>query len=142
MPTLKDFSNILKEQPEDEARQLAVELELYTEGSLSVFSHQTNVDTSKRFIVFDVKDLGKQLRSMGMLIILDQIWNRITSNRNAGRRTWVYIDEIQLLFSNEYAENYFLNYGQEQENGGNSYRYHPECVYASFFIKCRTYAIK
>lgn len=108
MPTLKDFSNILKDQPEDEARQLAVELELYTEGSLSVFSHQTNVDTSKRFIVFDVKDLGKQLRSMGMLIILDQIWNRITSNRNAGRRTWVYIDEIQLLFSNEYAENYFF----------------------------------
>ncbi|MGC6599834.1 VirB4-like conjugal transfer ATPase, CD1110 family, partial [Escherichia coli] len=108
MPTLKDFSNILKEQPEDEARQLAVELELYTVGSLSVFSHQTNVDTSKRFIVFDVKDLGKQLRSMGMLIILDQIWNRITSNRNAGRRTWVYIDEIQLLFSNEYAENYFF----------------------------------
>lgn len=108
MPTLRDFSEILKQQPEEEAQQLAVELELYTEGSLSVFSHQTNVDTTKRFVVFDVKDLGKQLRSMGMLIILDQIWNRITSNRNAGRRTWVYIDEIQLLFSNEYAENYFF----------------------------------
>lgn len=107
-PTLKDFSRTLKDQPEPEAQQLAVELELYTEGSLSVFSHQTNVDTKKRFVVFDVKDLGKQLRSMGMLIILDQIWNRITSNRNAGRRTWVYIDEIQLLFSNEYAENYFF----------------------------------
>lgn len=108
MPTLKDFHNTLKEQPESEAKQLAVDLELYIEGSLSVFSHQTNVDTQARFVVFDVKDLGKQLRTMGMLIVLDQIWNRITENRSKGRRTWLYIDEMQLLVSNEYAENYFF----------------------------------
>ncbi len=75
MPTLKDFYRVLKEQPEDEAQQLAIELELYIEGSLSVFSHQTNVNTQARFVVFDVKDLGKQLRTMGMLIVLDQIEN-------------------------------------------------------------------
>lgn len=108
MPTLKDFYRVLKEQPEDEAQQLAIELELYIEGSLSVFSHQTNVNTQARFVVFDVKDLGKQLRTMGMLIVLDQIWNRITENRSRGRRTWLYIDEMQLLVSNEYAENYFF----------------------------------
>ncbi|MFB8608293.1 VirB4-like conjugal transfer ATPase, CD1110 family [Enterococcus casseliflavus] len=108
MPTLKDFHNALKSQPEQESKQIAVDLELYIEGSLSVFSHQTNVDTQARFVVFDVKDLGKQLRTMGMLIVLDQIWNRITQNRNRGRRTWLYIDEMQLLVSNDYAENYFF----------------------------------
>ena len=108
MPTLKDFYDTLKMQPEQEAQSLALDLEIYTEGSLSVFANQTNVDTENRFIVFDIKDLGKQLKTLGMLIVLDQIWNRITRNRAIGKRTWIYIDEIQLLFTNDYSANYFF----------------------------------
>ncbi|MGG5333801.1 VirB4-like conjugal transfer ATPase, CD1110 family [Enterococcus sp. AZ163] len=108
MPTFKVFSGLLKEQPEPEAKQLALQLELYTDGSLSVFSHETNVDINNRFVVFDIKDLGKQLKTMGMLTVLDQVWNRATRNRSLGKRTYLYIDEIQLLVTNEYAEAYFF----------------------------------
>lgn len=117
MPTFVDFYNILKEQEEEEAKQLVMDLEIYIEGSLSVFSAKTNVDITKRLVIYDIKDLGKQLKTMGMLIVLDQVWNRITENRERGVRTWLYIDEMQLLFTNEYSENYFLNYGVGQENG-------------------------
>ena len=108
VPTLKDFYNVIKKQPEPEAQGLALDLELYIEGSLSVFANPTNVDTQKRLVVYDVRDLGKQLRTLGMIIVLDQIWNRITQNRAIGKRTWIYIDEIQLLFSNDYSANYFF----------------------------------
>lgn len=108
MPTLVDFYHILKEQEEEEASQLVMDLEIYIEGSLSVFSSETNVDITKRLVVYDIKDLGKQLKTMGMLIVLDQVWNRITTNRERGVRTWLYIDEMQLLFTNEYSENYFF----------------------------------
>ena len=108
VPTLKDFYEVLKAQPEPEARQLALSMELYIDGALSVFSHSTNVDTKKRLVVYDIRDLGKQLRTLGMLIVLDQIWNRITQNRAIGKRTWIYIDEIQLLFSNEFSAQYFF----------------------------------
>lgn len=108
MPTLKDFFRRIKEQPETEAASIALSLEIYIEGSLSTFAHPTNVDTNKRFIVYDIRDLGKQLKTMGMLIVLDQIWNRVTQNRATGRRTWIYIDEIYLLFQNEYSANYLF----------------------------------
>ena len=108
VPTLNDFYDILIEQPDPEARSLALSLELYIKGNLSVFAHHTNVDTTKRFVIYDIRDLGKQLRTLGMLIVLDQIWNRITENRALGKHTYIYIDEIQLLFSNEYASNYFF----------------------------------
>ena len=65
-------------------------------------------DINNRFVVFDTKDLGKQLNTIGMLVVLDQIWNRITQNRKIGRRTWIYIDEIYLLFKNEYSDNYLF----------------------------------
>lgn len=107
-PTLKDFYEVLKKQPEPEAKSIALALELYVEGALSVFSHHTNVDPNNRFVVYDVKDLGKQLRTLGMLIVLDQIWNRITRNRARAVCTWLYIDESQLLFSNEYCAHYFF----------------------------------
>ena len=107
-PTFIDFYNILKEQEEEEAKQLVMDLEIYIEGSLSVFSAETNVDITKRLVIYDIKDLGKQLKTMGMLIVLDQVWNRITTNRERGVRTWLYIDEMQLLFTNEYSENYFF----------------------------------
>jgi type IV secretory pathway VirB4 component len=107
-PTLRDFYNAVKKQPEPEAQSLALDLELYIEGTLSVFANRTNVDTRKRLVVYDVRDLGKQLRTFGMIVVLDQIWNKITLNRAIGKRTWIYIDEIQLLFSNEYSAQYFF----------------------------------
>lgn len=108
MPTLKEFYQQVKNQPEEEAKGIALSLELYIEGGLSVFANPTNVDTKKRFVVYDIRDLGKQLKTMGMLIVLDQVWNRITQNRAIGRRTWLYIDEIYLLFQNEYSANYLF----------------------------------
>ena len=108
VPTLRDFYEVVKQQPEPEAQGLALDLEIYIEGTLSVFANRTNVDTTKRLVVYDVRDLGKQLRTFGMLVVLDQIWNRITQNRAIGKRTWIYIDEIQLLFTNEYSANYFF----------------------------------
>lgn len=106
MPTLKDFYNTLVAQPEPEAKSAALALELYIKGSLSVFANPTNVDIQKRLVVYDIRDLGKQLQTMGLLIVLDQIWNRITQNRSKGKRTWIYIDEIYLLFQNEYSAQY------------------------------------
>jgi len=108
MPTLLDFYNTIEKQPEPEAKALALDLELYIKGTLSTFAHPTNVDTQKRFIVFDVRDLGKQLRTFGMLVVLDQIWNRITLNRAEGKRTWIFIDEIQLLFQNDQSANFIM----------------------------------
>lgn len=108
VPTLRDFYDTIKNQPEPEAQSLALDLELYIEGTLSVFAHRTNVDTQKRLVVYDIRDLGKQLRTFGMVVVLDQIWNRITQNRAIGKRTWIYIDELQLLYSNEYSANYFF----------------------------------
>ena len=87
---------------------LVLELEIYIEGNLSIFADHTNVDTNKRFLVYDIRDLGKQLRTFGMVVVMDQIWNRITRNRAIGRHTWLYIDEMQLLFSNEFSANYFF----------------------------------
>lgn len=108
VPTLKNFWEVLKAQPEPEAQSLALSLELYIEGALSTFAHWTNVDTNKRFIVYDIRDLGTKLRTLGMLIVLDQVWNRITQNRQIGKRTWLYVDEFQLLLTNEYCSNYFF----------------------------------
>lgn len=108
VPTLKDFYKVLKAQKEKEATRIALSLELYIEGSLSVFANPTNIDTDNRLILFDIRDLGKQLKTMGMLIVLDQIWNRITQNRALGKRTWIYIDEIYLLFQNDYSANYLF----------------------------------
>lgn len=108
VPTLRDFYDVIKAQPEEEAQSLALDLELYIEGTLSVFANPTNVDTTKRLVVYDVRDLGKQLRTFGMMVVLDQIWNRITENRAVGKRTWIYVDEFQLLLNNEYSANYFF----------------------------------
>jgi len=108
MPTLVDFYNVVKKQKEPEAEGLSVALELYATGNLSVFSHKTNININNRLVCFDIKDLGKQLKTMGMLIVLDQVWNRITENRKKGKHTWVYLDEIYLLFTNEYSANFLF----------------------------------
>lgn len=119
VPTLYDFYEQLKAQDDDEANQLAIALELYVKGNLSVFSNKTNININNRFVCFDIKDLGKQLKTMGMLIVLDQVWNRITLNRSKGKRTWIYLDEIYLLFANEYSANFLFElYKRARKWGG------------------------
>ena len=107
-PTLQDFHTELLRQPEAEARDVALALELFTEGSLNTFAKPTNVDMSSRIACYDIRKLGKQLLSMGMLVILDSFLNRITRNRRLGRNTWIYIDEIYLLFQHEYSANFLF----------------------------------
>ena len=94
VPTLQDFHAELLRQPEPEARDVALAIELFTEGSLNTFAKPTNVDTSSRILCYDIRDLGKQLLPVGMLVVLDSIFNRIIRNRQQGRNTWIYIDEI------------------------------------------------
>ena len=143
MPTFVDFYHILQEQEEEEAHQLRTDLEIYIEGSLSVFSSETNVDITKRLVVYDIKDLGKQLKTMGMLIVLDQVWNWITTNRERGVRTWLYIDEMQLLFTNEYSENYFFElWSRARKWGGNSNWDYTECGDTFTFGPCAADAFK
>ena len=108
IPTLRDFYEIMIRQEEPEAVSLATALELYITGNLSVFANKTNININNRLVCFDIKDLGKQLKTMGMLIVLDAIWNRVTANRDKGKRTWIYMDEIYLLFANEYSANFLF----------------------------------
>jgi len=107
-PTLKDFRQELLRQDEPEAKEVALAIELFTDGSLNTFARQTNVDVKSQYLVYDIKDLGKQLRTIGMLVVLDNIFNRITENRAKGRITFIYIDEIYLLFQNEYSSNFLF----------------------------------
>lgn len=106
MPTLKDFRLKLLAQNEPLAHEIALELEIYTEGSLNIFAHQTNVDLSNRLIAFDILELGSQLKTVGMLIVLDAIMNRVSANHQQGKRTWIVIDEIYLLFANAYSSRF------------------------------------
>ncbi len=102
-PTLKDFREELLKQKETEAHELALAVELFTDGSLNTFAKETNVDINNRLVCYDILDLGEQLLPVGMLVVLDNILNRITSNRNAGRTTYIFIDEIYLLFAHKYT---------------------------------------
>lgn len=99
-PTLLDFYKILKMEPGRDARELAQALELYTTGSLNYFTHRTNVKINNRFVVFDISDMGKSLKTLGLLIVLDFIWQRILENHAKGKNTWFYVDESHLLFRN------------------------------------------
>ena len=107
-PTLQDFHAELLQQSEAEARDVALAIELFTEGSLNTFAKPTNVDTDARILCYDIRDLGKQLLPVGMLVVLDSIFNRVIRNRQLGRNTWVYIDEIYLLFQHEYSTNFLF----------------------------------
>ena len=107
-PTLQDFREELLRQVEPEAKEIALAIELFTNGSLDTFAKQTNVNTQNRLICYDILDLGKQLQPLGMLVILDSILNRITKNRASGRRTHIFIDEIYLLFQHEYSANFLF----------------------------------
>ncbi len=101
VPILGDLHRILLEQPEKEARLIATALEIYVSGSLNVFNHRTNVNIQNRLVCFDIKELGKQLKKLGMLIVQDQVWGRVTANRAEGRSTRYYIDEFHLLLKEE-----------------------------------------
>lgn len=108
VPTLQDFRAELIKQPETEAQEIALSIELFTNGSLNTFAKRTNVDTDNRLICYDILDLGKQLMPIGMLVVLDSILNRITANRAKGKNTFIFIDEIYLLFQHEYSANFLF----------------------------------
>ena len=106
MPILGDLYNCLRKQEEKEAQFVATALEIYVTGSLNVFNHQTDVDVSNRVVCYDIKELGKQLKKIGMLIVQDQVWNRVTINREAQKSTRYYIDEFHLLLKEEQTAAY------------------------------------
>ena len=103
MPILQDLYDCLRAQDEKEAQFLATALEIYVTGSLNVFNHKSNVDIHNRVVCYDIKELGKQLRQLGMLVVQDQVWNRVTRNREAGKTTRYYVDEFHLLLRGELA---------------------------------------
>jgi len=106
MPLLEDLYNALLEQEEAEAKHVATALEIYVHGSLNVFNHRTNVDITNRLVCYDIKDLGKQLKKIGMLVVQDQVWGRVTENRTAGKSTRYYMDEMHLLLRDEQTAAY------------------------------------
>ena len=106
MPVLGDLYACLRQQTEEEAQRIATALEIYVNGSLNVFNHQTNVQLGNRVICIDIKDLGKQLKKLGMLIVQDQVWNRVTVNRYSHKATRYYIDEFHLLLKEEQTAAY------------------------------------
>ena len=106
MPILEDLYHALRQQEEKEAQYVATALEIYVTGSLNVFNHRTNVDIHSRIVAYDIKELGKQLKKIGMLVVQDQVWNRVTINREAHKATRYYIDEMHLLLKEEQTAAY------------------------------------
>lgn len=106
MPILEDLYNLILSQPEPEAIRIATALEMYVTGSLNVFNHRTNVDMNNRLICFDIRELGKQLKKLGMLVVQDCVWNRVTVNRAEHKSTRYYIDEFHLLLKEEQTAAY------------------------------------
>lgn len=106
LPTLLDLQNELDNLTGPDALELSTSLELYTRGSLKVFAQHTNVEYDSRFVVYDIKDIGANLKSVAMLTVLDNVWNRIIENKKKGKNTWFYVDEIYLLFKTETSANF------------------------------------
>ncbi|MCD8195785.1 MAG: ATP-binding protein [Lachnospiraceae bacterium] len=106
MPILQDLYEALLKQEEKEARHVATALEIYVIGSLNLFNHRTNVDIENRLVCYDIKELGKQLKKIGMLVVQDQVWGRVTANRSAGKTTRYYMDEFHLLLKEEQTAAY------------------------------------
>lgn len=119
MPTLKDYYDILCKQQSKEAKPLYMSLELYVNGSMKTFAYPSNVDVNNRVVVYDIKDLGKQLKPLGMMVVLENLWDKIVRNRERGIRTRIYIDEIYLLFRNEESANFLFElYKRARKWGG------------------------
>ena len=106
IPVMSDFYDILLAQPEDEAKDIALSLELFVNGSLNIFNHQTNVDVDNRFTVYGIRDLGTELSPITMLVMMESIQNRIVENGKRGKATWLYIDEFHVLLNSEYSAKY------------------------------------
>ena len=106
MPLLEDLYNALLKQEEKEAKHVATALEIYVKGSLNLFNHRTNVDINNRFVCYDIKELGKQMKKIGMLVVQDQVWGRVTENRSMGKATRYYMDEFHLLLREEQTAAY------------------------------------
>jgi len=106
MPILGDLYDLLRKQTEPEAQRIATSLEIYVTGSLNIFNHRTDVNINNRLVCFDIKELGKQLKKIGMLILQDAVWNRVTVNRTAHKTTWFYVDEMHLLLKEEQTAAY------------------------------------
>ena len=106
MPLLEDLYNELLKQDEAEAKHVATALEIYVSGSLNVFNHRTNVELTNRLVCYDIKDLGKQLKKIGMLVVQDQVWGRVTENRSQGKSTRYYMDEMHLLLREDQTAAY------------------------------------
>ena len=106
VPIMSDLYEILMNQPEDEAKDIALSLELFVNGSLNIFNHQTNVDVDNRFTVYGIRDLGTELSSITMLVMMESIQNRIIANGKRGIATWLYIDEFHVLLNSEYSAKY------------------------------------
>ncbi len=107
VPTLCTLREKLLHQKEREAKNLALALELFTSGSLDAFAHETNVDVNNRMVVYDILDLGKQLKTMGLLVITDAMLNRVTENWKKGKRTHIFLDEFHVVFENEFSGTFF-----------------------------------
>lgn len=106
IPIMSDFYQVLMEQPEEEAKDIALSLELFVNGSLNIFNHQTNVDIENRFIVYGIRDLGAELSPITMLVMMENIQNRIIENAKKGKATWLYLDEFHVLLNREYSAKY------------------------------------
>ncbi|HEN8854445.1 VirB4-like conjugal transfer ATPase, CD1110 family [Streptococcus anginosus] len=107
-PSLVEWVFVLSKQPEPEAQDLALDLELYVEGSLDIFSHRTNIKTDSNFLIYNVKKLGDELKQIALMVVFDQIWNRVVKNQKLGKKTWIYFDEMQLLLLDKYASDFFF----------------------------------
>lgn len=106
-PSLEEWVFVLSQQPE-EAQNLALDMELYVEGSLDIFSHKTNIQTGSNFLIYNVKKLGDELKQIALMVVFDQIWNRVVRNQKLGKKTWIYFDEMQLLLLDKYASDFFF----------------------------------
>lgn len=107
-PSLVEWVFVLSKQKEQEAKDLALDMELYVEGSLDIFSHRTNVKNDSNFLIYNVKKLGDELKQIALMVIFDQIWNRVVKNQKLGKKTWIYFDEMQLLLLDNYASDFFF----------------------------------
>ena len=106
IPVMSDFYELLNKQPEDEAKEIALSLELFVNGSLNIFNHQSNVDVDNRFVVYGIRDLGTELSPITMLVMMEAIQARIVENGKRGKATWLYIDEFHVLLNSEYSAKY------------------------------------
>ncbi len=133
MPILEDLYNALLQQDEKEAHHVATAVEIYVKGSLNLFNHRTNVDVNNRIVCYDIKELGKQMKKLGMLIVQDQVWGRVTANRSSGKSTRYYMDEMHLLLKRSRLRRIPWRSGSGSASGAASHRVDPERERPSFF---------